>query len=77
MLKPFKELALPCFFYEAIIRCPHIGNIYSLLLNISTPNLKYAVQASSPHLKKNIDHLERLRRLATHMVKDCRGLSYE
>ncbi len=35
------------------------------------------MQALSPYFKKDIDHLERLQRLATQMVKGCRGLSYE
>ncbi len=40
------------------------------------PHLEYAIQASSPFVKKDIDHLERLQRLATRMVKGCRELSY-
>ncbi len=36
--------------------------LYSTLVH---PHLEYAIQASSPYLKKNIDHLERLQRLAT------------
>ncbi len=39
-------------------------------------HLEYAIQASSPYLKKDIDHLERLHRLTTRMVKGCRGLYY-
>ncbi len=41
------------------------------------PHLEYAIQASRPYLKKDIDHLERIQREATRMVKCCRGLSYE
>ncbi len=41
------------------------------------PHLEYAIQASSPYLKKDVDHLERLQRLATRMVKGCRYLSFE
>ncbi len=48
--------------------------LYSTLVR---PHLEYAIQASSPYLKKDIDHLERLQWLATRMVKGCRGLSYE
>ncbi len=48
-----------------------------LYLTLVRPYLDYANQASSPYLKKDIDHLERLQRLATRMVKGCRGLSCE
>ncbi len=48
--------------------------LYSTLVR---PHLEYAIQASSPYLKKDIDHVERLQRLATPMVKGCRGLSHE
>ncbi len=48
--------------------------LFSILVR---SHLEYAIQASSPYLKKDIDHLERLQRLATRMVKGCRGLSYE
>ncbi len=48
--------------------------LYSTLVR---PHLEYAIQASSPYFKKDVDHLERLQRLATRMVKVCRGLSYE
>ncbi len=48
-----------------------------LYLILARPHLKYAIQASSPYLKKDVDPLERLQRLATRMVKDCRGLSDE
>ncbi len=48
--------------------------LYSTLIR---PHLEYAIQASSPYLKKDIDDLERLQRLAPRMVKGWRGLSYE
>ncbi len=48
--------------------------LYSTLVR---PSLEYAIQASSPYLKKDVDHLECLQCLATGMVKGCRGLSYE
>ncbi len=48
--------------------------LYSTLVR---PHLECAIQASSPYLKKDVDHLERLQRLATQMVRCCRGLSYE
>ncbi len=42
--------------------------LYSTLVR---PHLGYAIQASSPYLKKDVDHLERLQRLATRTVKGC------
>ncbi len=48
--------------------------LYSILVR---PHHEYAIQASCPYLKIDIDHLERLQRLATRMVKGCRDLSYE
>ncbi len=51
-----------------------LTHLYSTLVS---PHLEYAMQASSPYLKKDIDHLERLQRLATRMVKGYRVLSYE
>ncbi len=41
------------------------------------PQLEYAIQALSSFHKKDIDHLTRLQRQATRMVKGCRDLSYE
>ncbi len=40
------------------------------------PHLEYVIQASSPPLKKDVDHLGRLQCLTTRMLKGCRGLSY-
>ncbi len=40
-------------------------------------HLEYAIQASSPYLKKDVDHLERLQRPATRMVRGYRDLSCE
>ncbi len=48
--------------------------LYSTLVR---PHLEYAILASSPYLKKYVDHLEHLQRLATWMVKGCRNLSQE
>ncbi len=41
------------------------------------PGLEYAMQACSPNLVADADCLERIRRLATRLVKGCRVLPYE
>ncbi len=46
-------------------------------LSLARPHLEYAIQASSTCVKQDVDHLERLQRLATRMVKCCRCLSHE
>ncbi len=40
-------------------------------------HLECAILASSTYLKKDIDHLERLQRLAVRTVKGCRGLFHD
>ncbi len=40
-----------------------------LYCTLVRPHLEYAIQATSPYLKKDIYHTERFQRLATRMVK--------
>ncbi len=40
------------------------------------PHLEYAIQATSPYLKKDIYHTERFQRLAARMVKGLHHLPY-
>ncbi len=40
------------------------------------PHWEYAIQATSPYLKKDIYHTERFQRLATRMVKGLHHLPY-
>ncbi len=56
---------------------PRIEIFTPLYSTLVRPHLEYATQDSSSYLRRDIDHLERLQRLATRMVKGCRGLSYE
>jgi len=39
--------------------------------------LEYAIQSWSPYLRKDIDHLERVQRRATKLVKGLKSLSYD
>jgi ribonucleases P/MRP protein subunit RPP40 len=41
------------------------------------PHLEYCIQAWSPHLRKDIELLERVQRSATELVPDLRGFTYE
>ena len=51
--------------------------IISLYQSIVRPHLKYCIQAWRPHLKKDIDTLERAQRRATKLIPELRILSYE
>ncbi len=41
------------------------------------PHLEYGMSACSPHLVADINHLERIQRLATRLVTGMRHLPYE
>ena len=51
--------------------------IIILYKTIVRPNLEYCIQAWRPHLRKDIDLLERVQRRATKMVQECEGMEYE
>ena len=51
--------------------------IEKLYKSLVRPKLDYCIQAWRPHLKRDIDLLERVQRRATRMVEECRGMDYE
>ena len=48
-----------------------------ILVSMVRPRLEYAAVVWSPHLKKDIDKLERIQRIATKMVPELKELTYE
>ncbi len=76
-LNIFVEMNEPRFFPNLIkmsFTCLTKLPLYRVLVR---PHLEYAIQANCPYLKKDIYHLERIRRAATRWVKGLRDLSYE
>ena len=57
----YKEKSLIVPLYKAIVR----------------PHLEYCIQAWSPHLRKDIDMLEKIQRIATKLIPGLRDLRYE
>ena len=51
--------------------------ILRLYKSLIRPHLEYCIQAWNPHLKKDIELLERVQHRATKMIKGLRELSYE
>ena len=59
--KTYKEKSLTVPLYKAIVR----------------PHLEYCIQAWNPHLRKDIDMLEKIQRRATKLIPGLRDLRYE
>ena len=55
----------------------HKNLIIPLYKSIVRPTLEYCIQAWRPHLKKYIDKLERVQRIATKLIPELRILIYE
>ena len=51
--------------------------ILSLYKSLVRPHLEYCIQAWRPHLRKDIDILEKVQRRATRMIEECKGRTYE
>jgi len=57
--------------------CKNKSIMTKLYKSIVRPSLEYCVQAWRPHLKKDIDALERVQKRATRMITECKGKDYE
>ena len=57
----YKEKSLIIPLYKAIVR----------------PHLEYCIQAWNPHLRKDVDMLEKIQRRATKLIPERRDLTYE
>ena len=57
----YKEKSLIIPLYKAIVR----------------PQLEYCIQAWNPHLRKDVDMLEKIQRRATKLIPGLRDLTYE
>lgn len=51
--------------------------IIKLYKALVRPKLEFCVQAWRPHLRKDIDKIERVQQRATRLIGDCTGLNYE
>src|SRR6218665_490670 len=58
---PDKEGAECCWLYKSLVR----------------PELEYCIQVWSPHLKQDMEKLEKVQRRATKMIQGYKDLSYE
>ena len=59
------------------INCKSKSIIIRLYKALVRPQLECCVQAWRPHLKKDIEKIEKVQRRATKMISECSKLSYE
>ena len=53
------------------------SNLIPLYKAIVRPHLEYCIQAWNPHLRKDVDMLEKIQRRATKLIPELRDLTYE
>ena len=51
--------------------------IIPLYKAIVRPHLEYCIRAWNPHLRKDVDMLEKIQRRATKLIPELRDLAYE
>ena len=51
--------------------------IIPLYKAIGSPHLGYCIQAWNPHLRKDVDMLDKIQRRATKLIPELRDLTYE
>ena len=59
------------------ITCKNKSNILNLYISLVRPILDYGAAIWNPHLKEDIQKIERIQRRATKMITGMRNLSYE
>ena len=59
------------------ITCKENSLIVALYKAIVRPHLEYCIQECNPHLRKDIDMLEKIQRRATKLIPGLRDLRYE
>ncbi len=65
------------FFMQRSFTCLRNEIFAPLYCALVWPHLKYVIQENCSYLKKDINHLERIRTAATRWVKGLRGLTYD
>ena len=58
------------------LRCKNKELILQLYKSLVHPHLEHAVQFWSPHLRRDIDKMEKIQRTATKMIPEIRNHSY-
>jgi retron-type reverse transcriptase len=53
------------------------GILSDIIQSLVRPHLEHCIQAWRPHLVKVIDILEKLKRRATRMIRECTGKTYD
>ena len=67
----------PCKPWKCVFYFVHHCLIIPLYKAIVRPHLEYCIQAWNPHLRKDVDMLEKIQRRATKLIPGLRDLTYE